>query len=268
MYSLHILRRLLSVQVRGQMQYRIPFLFNLLGTLFVTLTEFGAIALVLPRFDNLGGWSLGEVALLYGTINAAFGLMDMLFSGFDPSFFGRNVRQGLLDQILLRPVNVIVQVLGSRFAMRRMGRIGMGIAILTFSFALTDLAWTSGKALVLALAVLGQVAYFGGLFIIGAAITFWTIDSIEIVNVFTYGGTELVSYPMNIYPDMLRRFFTYILPAIFLNYYPALYILDKPDPFELPAFAPWLAPLAGLLILWLSLRFWEFGLNKYQSTGT
>jgi ABC-2 type transport system permease protein len=115
---------------------------------------------------------------------------------------------------------------------------------------------------------LGQVAYFGGLFIIGAAITFWTIDSIEIVNVFTYGGTELVSYPMNIYPDMLRRFFTYILPAIFLNYYPALYILDKPDPFELPAFAPWLAPLAGLLILWLSLRFWEFGLNKYQSTGT
>jgi ABC-2 type transport system permease protein len=66
----------------------------------------------------------------------------------------------------------------------------------------------------------------------------------------------------------MRRFFTYILPAIFMNYYPALYFLDKPDPLGMPAFAPFLAPLAGIGLLLASLAFWRFGLRHYTGTGT
>ena len=47
----------------------------------------------------------------------------------------------------------------------------------------------------------------------------------------------------------MRRFFTYIVPMVFLNYYPALYFLDKPDPLHGPAFAPLLAPVAGFGML-------------------
>lgn len=267
-HTLSILRRLLLVDFHSQLQYRLPFAFDVIGTLLITVFEFAAIALVLPRFENLGGWRLGEVALLFGMANAAFGLMDMLFSGFDPQFFGQRVRQGLFDQLLLRPIDLTAQVLGSHFALRRLGRIFMGFAILGLAFALTDITWTLAKVLMLLAALLGQVFFFGGLFVVGATITFWTIESIEAINIFTYGGSELISYPMHIYPWWLRDFFTYILPSIFLNYYPALYILEKPDPFGMPPFAPWLAPLAGLLVLALALRFWHFGIQYYQSTGT
>jgi ABC-2 type transport system permease protein len=78
----------------------------------------------------------------------------------------------------------------------------------------------------------------------------------------------MMYYPMHIYPDLLRRFFTYIVPAIFLNYYPALYILDKPDPLGLPVFAPLLAPVAGFGVLGAALLFWQFGVRHYQGTGT
>ncbi len=254
--------------MRSQMQYRVPFFFDLFGTLFITLTEFAAFALVLPRFDNIGGWSLGEVALLYGTINISFGIMDMLFSGFDPDNFGQHVRLGNFDQLLLRPISITLQVFGMEFALRRIGRISIGGGILALAISLTSIQWTTAKLILLGLAISGQVAYFGGLFMIGATITFWTVESIEVVNIFTYGGTELIAYPMHIYPDWLRRFFTYVLPSIFLNYYPALYILGKPDPFGLPTFAPWLAPAAGLLILAAAVRFWRFGIAHYQSTGT
>ena len=267
-YTLDIWRRLIGVQIRGQMQYRLPFFFDLFGTLFITLTEFTSFALVLPRFENIGGWTLGEVAVLYGTVNISFGLMDMLFSGFDPSNFGRQVRLGAFDQLLLRPISITLQVFGMEFMLRRIGRIAVGGGILALALHLTNIHWTVTKGLLLLLAIAGQVAYFGGLFMIGATITFWTVESIEFVNILTYGGTELISYPMHIYPDWLRRFFTYVLPAIFLNYYPALYILDKPDPFGLPAYAPWLAPAAGLLILAAAARCWRFGIAHYQSTGT
>jgi len=45
----------------------------------------------------------------------AFGTMDMVFSGFDPDYFAILIQQGALDQVLLRPLSVSVQILGSRF---------------------------------------------------------------------------------------------------------------------------------------------------------
>ncbi len=142
------------------------------------------------------------------------------------------------------------------------------LVVFLVALQLVDIQWTLGKLLYLPWVVLGIVAFFGGLFIIGATITFWTIDSIEVINIFTYGTTEMIGYPMHIYPTWLRNFFTFILPAALINYYPALFFLDRPDPFGLPAFMPFLAPVAGGAVLLVALGFWRFGIRRYQSTGT
>ncbi|MEN8241894.1 MAG: ABC-2 family transporter protein [Chloroflexota bacterium] len=267
-YSLRLLRRLIGANFRGQLSYRLSFFFELLAVFFITLLEFASFALVLPRFGNIGGWVLGEVALLAGMVNIAFGIMDMIFSGFDPGNFGRQVRLGRMDQLLLRPANITLQVLGSEFILRRIGRILVGVGIFILALSLTEISWTAEKIALLLSSILGQILFFGALFVIGATITFWTVDSIEVINIFTYGGSEMISYPMHIYPQFLRRFFTFILPAIFLNYFPALVILGKPDPLGFPAYAAWLSFPAGLLVLIIAMRFWRFGLAHYQSTGT
>jgi ABC-2 type transport system permease protein len=260
--------RLVSIRIRSQMQYRLSFLLDVFTTAIVSGVAFLTIALVLQKFDGIGGWTLWEVAFLYGMVEAAFGMMDMLFSGFDPSFFGNRVRLGTFDQMLLKPVDIYLQVFGSEFVLRRLGRILQGSLVLILAIANLDIAWTAGKLLYLPLVIVGMICFFGGLFIAGAAVSFWTVESIEVVNIFTYGGNEMMSYPMHIYPDWMRQFFTFIIPGIFMNYYPALYILGKTDPFGMPAFAPWLAPFVGLGVLGISLRFWRFGMAHYQSTGT
>ena len=199
----------------------------------------------MQRFDNIAGWQLGEVAFLYGAVELAFGLMDMIFSGFDPDFFAAHVRLGRLDQLLLRPVNLTLQVLGAQFAMRRLGRIAQGALVLAIAMQLVEIHWTPAKIALSA----GRHPQHGGLLRrpVHHRLDDHLLDGqrIEAINIFTYGGAEMMSYPMSVYSDWLRRFFTFILPAIFLNYYPALYFLDKPDPFGLPAWAPFLAPLAG-----------------------
>lgn len=266
--TLALYRRLISIQVRSQLQYRAAFWFDLVGTGLITALTFGSLALILQRFEQIGGWSLGEVACLYGMVEMAFGVMDMLFSGFDPPYFGQQVRRGTFDQMLLRPASILVQVLGSRFVMRRLGRIAQGAAIWGLGLVLAGVTWTPGKALYLPVVFLSLVSFFAGLFIIGSAITFWTVESIEVVNILTYGGSEMMAYPMHIYPEGMRRVFTYVVPAIFLNYYPALFILDKPDPFGLPGYAPFLAPVAGAGVLVAGLLVWRAGVRAYQSTGT
>ena len=266
--ALDMYRRLISVSMRSQLQYRVSFLFDLVGTGIGTAIAFGTLALVLQRFKNIAGWTLAEIAFLYGTVETGFGIMDLLFSGFDPQGFGQRVRRGSFDQILLRPVNVTLQVMGSEFALRRLARISQGVVVLFFSLLWIDVHWTLFKATLILVVVVSIVCFFGGLFVIGSTITFWTVQSIEVVNIFTYGGTEMMTYPMSIYNKWLRRFFTFVIPAIFLNYYPALYILDKPDPFNMPSFAPLLSPVVGVGMLSVALAFWRFGIRHYTSTGT
>lgn len=260
--------RLIGVQIRSQMQYRVGFLLETISTAFITGMVFVTFAFVIQRFGNIAGWSLGEVGFLYGLMEFSFGLMDMLFSGFDPQNFGRQVRLGRLDQILLRPIGVTLQILGSDFILRRIGRIAQGLIIFIISMGMIDIQWTLMKVMFMPVVIFSQVLFFGGLFIIGATFTFWTFESIEVINIFTYGGAEMMSYPMNIYPSWMRKFFTYIIPAIFINYYPALYVLNKPDPLGMPEYAAILSPVVGILVFCLSMIFWQYGLKHYQSTGT
>jgi ABC-2 type transport system permease protein len=266
--SLGLYFRLISVSMQSQMQYRLSFLTELLSVGIITFASFATVALIMQRFVQVAGWVLGEIAFLYGTVETAFGIMDMLFGGFDPGTFGQQIRRGSFDQVLLRPVSTTIQVFGSEFTLRRLARIFQGFAVLIYSLLVTHIAWTPVKVVYLPVVIISLVCFFGALFIIGATITFWTVQSIEVINIFTYGGTEMMSYPMSIYDKWLRRFFTFIIPGIFMNYYPAIYILDKSDPLGLPSFVSFLSPIAGLGMMVAALAFWKFGIRHYQSTGT
>lgn len=260
--------RFLSIHFRSQLQYRLSFALDVVATFLVTFVYFITLAAVFTRFRSIGGWTLGEVAFLYGQVELAFGLMDMIFSGFDPDFFSMQIRRGVFDQMLLRPLGLPLQIFSSEFLLRRLGRILQGLAILGASLALAPIVWTPAKVLYLPVVLIGTVAFFGGLFVIGATLCFWTVLPVEAINIFTYGGSELLSYPVHIYTDWLRRFFTFVVPGALLVYYPALYFLDKPDPTGLPAFMPFLAPLAGLGVLAAAFAFWAIGVRHYTSTGT
>ncbi len=268
MRSIKLLFRLLKIQIRSQLQYPVSFILEVLSGVFIMGMFFISLALTFTRFDNIGGWTLGEVAFVWGITEFSFGTMDMIFSGFDYDVFGPMIRKGRFDQLLLRPVNITLQVFGSRLVLRRLGRMIEGLAILIFALTRIQVSWTLFKAAYVPVLMVSQVIFFGSLFIIGATTTFWTLERLEILNIFTYGGGEVMSYPMHIFPRPIRLLFTYLVPAIFLSYYPAIYILGKPDPLNAPHFVYFIAPFIAALMYWLALKFWRFGIRNYQSSGS
>jgi ABC-2 type transport system permease protein len=268
LHTFHLYLKFASIQLRSQMQYRLAFWFEIFSTGFLSMSYVASILLVINRFGGISDWSVGEIAFLVGMVEMSFGMMDLLFSGFDPDIFSQYIQFGRLDQILLRPMSVAIQVLGSRVETRRLGRIVGGLGVFLLGIFLVDFQWTPGKILYLPLVFISQVIAFAALFVAGSTLIIWTIQRVEAINIFTYGGVELMSYPMSIYPMWIQKFFTYIIPYIFMNHYPALYFLDKPDPFQLPRFFSFFAPLAALIMLGAASAFWKFGLRHYQSTGT
>ena len=102
----NLYRRLIAVQIRAQLEYRVSFIMNLIATALAAAGGFATIALILQRFEGIGGWSLGEIAFLYGMMDAAFATTEILFAGFDPDKFAPMVQRGQLDQLLLHTIQV------------------------------------------------------------------------------------------------------------------------------------------------------------------
>jgi ABC-2 type transport system permease protein len=199
-------RRLIGARIRAQMQYRVSFLLMTLVSMVVTGSDLLAILILFNYFGELAGWRAGEVALLYGLVMVAFGLSEMVAAGFD--MFPQAIQQGEFDRVLLRPVGIFVQVLAADFQLRRLVRVAQGGLALALAMAWTPIVWTPLKVLYLLVVLVSGFVMFSALLVLGAVLCFWTVQSIEIINTVTYGGTEMASYPLPIYHDLLQRFFT------------------------------------------------------------
>ena len=259
-------RRLIGARIRAQMQYRVSFLLMTLVSMVVTGSDLLAILILFNYFGELAGWRAGEVALLYGLAMVAFGLTEMVAAGFD--VFPQAIQQGEFDRVLLRPVGIFVQVLAADFQLRRLGRVAQGGLALALAMAWTAIVWTPLKMFYLLIVLVSGVVMFSALLVLGAVLCFWTVQSIEIVNTVTYGGTEMASYPLPIYHEVLQRFFTFVVPLAFVSYFPALYLLDRPELQHLPGWLPGMTPVAAAMLALMAWLAWRVGVRHYQSTGS
>lgn len=259
---------LCAAQVRAQMQYRLGFLLSLVTAFAGTIVDFIGLSFFFIHFPDIGGWHLPEVALLYVLVNLPFALAHTLGDGFED--FRRYVQLGELDRLLLRPRAVTLQVAGDGLALRQLGRLAQVLMVAAFTWYWLDLGarWSVADWVLAGWAMLGGLAFYFGVFLLSATVCFWTVESIELANIVTYGSTEMAVYPMPIFGRWLRRTFTYLVPLAFVNYYPALILLDRPDPTSLPPWTGWAAPLVCLAVLGLGRAAWSAGLRRYQSTGS
>ena len=258
--------RYIGVSVRGQMQYRVSFVMETLGMVGVTGVDLVVLLVLFSRFQALEGWSLPEVAFLYGLVNLGFPFAETASRGFDN--FGTMVRLGEFDRLLLRPRSTALQLAGQELELRRLGRLVLGFGVIVWASMALDVDWSAAKVAHTIATVLCGAALFSGLIILQATLAFWTTETLEVANVATYGGVQTTQYPLSIYRPWLRHIFTFVFPLGAISYFPALAILGKPDPLGSALWFQYAAPAIGVLFLLVCLRVWGFGVRHYVSTGS
>jgi ABC-2 type transport system permease protein len=137
--------------------------------------------------------------------------------------------------------------------------------LIIFAYAIpsSGVVWIWDKILTLILMFVSGVFVFSGLFVIYAALCFFTTEGLEFMNIFTDGGREFGRYPFSIYGESVLKFFTYVIPLALFQYYPFLYLIGRSDN-KLYMFLP----LASLLFLLPCYGLWRFGVRHYKSTGS
>ncbi|WAZ27097.1 ABC transporter permease [Streptomyces cinnabarinus] len=252
--------------IRSTTAYRTSFALTVVGNLLITGLDFAAILLMFSQVDTLGGWTLPEVALLYGLAATAFGLADLLLGSMD--VLGGRIRDGSFDILLVRPAPVLAQVGADQFALRRLGRITQGVLVLGYALMAVDVDWTAAKVLLVPVMVICGGVIFSSVFVAGAAFQFVAQDAAEVQNAFTYGGNTLLQYPPTVFGTDLVRGVTYLLPLAFVNWVPAAYVLGRPYPLGLPEWAAFAPPMVAAGFAAVAGLAWRSGLRAYRSTGS
>lgn len=259
--------RLIWMQIRSQGQYKADMFVNIGTYFFTTSLEFAAVFLYFANFPSLLGWNVGGVAMLYAVMSIGFGFSEMFGAGLD--VFPDTIRLGEFDRVLLRPVSTLLQVASSDFRLRRLGRITQGImALFIATTFLPAFHWTLLKALAALIGIASGTMLFLAVWLLGATMCFWTVEPTEIVNILTYGGRDMLSYPLNIYNQVMQRFFLFVVPLAFGTFVPVCYILGKSLPFGLPNTLVFASPVIAIFFFLVARAIWQFGVRRYQSTGS
>ncbi|MCL2286709.1 MAG: ABC-2 family transporter protein [Firmicutes bacterium] len=250
-----------SMHMKSQMQYKTSFFFTTLGQFLVSFAIFLSINFMFARFDYVGGFTYQEVLICFAVMIMAFSTSELIGRGFDrfPVLLGN----GGFDRALVRPRNVVFQVLASQIEFSRLGRFIQAVVVLIYALPRSGIDWTWDKILILCLMIVCGAFLFFGLFIVYAAFSFFTIEGLEFMNVLTDGGREHGRYPFSIYGEGVLKFLTYVVPLALVQYYPLLYLTGRED-------SIWYA-LTPVLALWFLLPCWaffRFGMRRYKSTGS
>ena len=261
MNGLRLYVRYVSVILRSAMQYKMSFLLSALGQFFVSFNVFLGIYFLFGRFHEVKGYSYSEVLLCFSIVLMEFSVAECFARGFD-SFSGM-VRQGEFDRILVRPRSAVLQVLGSKFELTRIGRLLQAAVMFVYGLGHCRVEWTWLRALTVLFMVLGGVVLFWGIFMAYAALCFFTLEGLEFMNVLTDGAREHGKYPFDVYGKRILQLCTFVVPYALVQYYPLQYVLGRSQQWQLA-----LCPLGVAPLFAVCYGLWRFGVRHYQSAGS
>ncbi len=257
-----LFNRYVELKFKRLIEYRVSFFLGLTAGLITILAYFAFWSVIFSRISSLNNWTFSQLIALLGFFYVAMGFFWTLLDG-SSSFYSRVV-YGELDELLVRPAHpVLLHMLSS---IDLMGLIDLSRGVLTLFIAVLLGLEISlfNLAVALLISLLGAVI-LSFIFLAVGFLSFWlgkTEAFQELWNVLW----EASEYPISVFPVTIQVMYTFLLPLIFIQTYPAL-LVSKPVSIQLAAgiiLMELLVCFAWFLTAWI---LWEKGIKRYESLG-
>ena len=251
----------LAMLLKSQLTYKASFVMTAVGQFFVSFTAFLGVFFLFSRFHEVEGFIFAEVLLCFSIILAAFSLAECFARGFD--VFPRLIRTGDPAPHPAAAAECGLSGADLKYGFHPPRTVAAGRADAGLCAAGQRYRLDGRQAVRAGYDAAGGTATFIALFILYAGISFFTIDGIEFMNIFTDGAREFGKYPFSIYGEGVLKLLTYVIPLALFQYYPLLYLIGRSDDIRLL-----FLPLAGFVFLLPCYAVFRLGLRKYKSTGS
>ena len=262
--ALRVLPFLVQLHMRATMEYRGGMILGWISMAFSYASVYTAIALIVLRFDDIGGWVWSEMALLLSfhllgySLGAAFSFVQ--FRQLEDI-----VRLGTFDALMVKPISPWAYLAFSGFNIGYAGHITLALPLMIWALTQAGIEWSPALVLYLVCALVSSALTTAAIITgIGASALVW-VRSRHLYFIY-FGFWELARYPLNIFPGLIQVIMVTLVPLAFMSYVPAAVLLGKDVPVLGPAAAP-LALAAGPVATLLAMLYWRWCVRNYQGAG-
>jgi len=248
-----------KIDIMNRMAYRINFAVQVLTVGLQMIFSLVFIGVLFASNKSVAGWNFYEVLLVVGTYMIVEGVMWGFCAYL--SALNKNIREGTLDGILLRPMDTQFLISVWRGDVEDFTRVISGIGVVVFALRHIELADSLLPNLFLyVIMVICAIVITYSLNVFLRSITFWTIEGEALFSV-SMALTRITQYPNDIFYNKAVRFATtFIVPLAFMATVPARILAHG---FELRLVA--LSILLAAVFFLFSRRFFYFALKHYES---
>jgi ABC-2 type transport system permease protein len=259
--------QLVSARIRADAQYRISFVFRLTSSSLLVLGDYFVVWALLARVGTIGGWNRSQATFLFGFGSLGFRTADAFIGG-PVERCAEYIRSGEFDRFLLRPIRPMVGLMGDAFAFRRVGQMLVTIPIAAGGAVAVGLPANARTALVLGLVLINAIGISSSLFVVLCSLAFWSPNTNEIANSFTYGGATVNQYPVHIMGSFVRGLAFTVMPVAFAVYVPSFLLVGAANPLGVTPLMSWLSLAAWIPLALVGSLVWRQALKRYGSTGS
>ena len=261
MDSIKLVFHYLSMHLKVSLEYKISFILSTISQILILFVELFTVYSLFSKFQLLSIYNINELLLGFGIVWLGFSFAEMFFRGFDE--FPLLIIKGDFDLLLIKPRSIYMQIFGSNICYAKISRVIVSLILVIYSSIHIIDSFNLLRVIMLINMFIGSVIIFLSVFILGASMSFVTIQGLEIINIITNGSKQVSQYPIKIYNKAFRFIFTFIIPIALINYYPISYLNNNSSNLLLLVY-----PLVSILFLIFSIFIFKLGMNKYSSTGS
>lgn len=256
---LHLYVRMLKLSLMRAMAYPDDFVTWAIVDIAWAVVNIGFFRVLLFAIPEISGWTFEMLAVPLGIIyflNAV--IWGLLWSSM--LRIPRDINKGELDMFLVKPANSQFLVSTRFIGINLLPSVIAGALLIWYGFHANHLP--AIMLLVIPAGVFSASIISYAVWFMTTTLAFWFNRLLNIVHVFPH-SVDVARYPVTIFHPFLQFLLTYIVPFALMAFLPAEVIFGRVSPIAL------LLPLSlGGLFLYLSHKFWNFSLKRYQSASS
>jgi ABC-2 type transport system permease protein len=253
--------RCLGQQMKAILAYEADFVVMLFSAVIVQISGFLFIWTIFQRIPNINGWTFWQVVMMYALIFVTEGVGSLFFEG--TWRLSNLVYTGQFDQMLVRPLSPIVQVLANAVGFNGLGNIVTGTVLIVLGIMNTPIEWTPGRLLMLVILIASAATIRVAINLGSAASAFWIKAPWSMVPMFVHQLGEFAKYPITIYSVAVQALIVIAVPFAFVSFFPTAFIFGV-DAWSIQGL---LTPLVAIYSVLMAVWLFRVGLRRYESSG-
>ena len=151
--------KMMVLNLESQMQYKISFFMTVLGQFITAFAGLFSIEFIFEHVDKIYDFNYTDVILCYAIVVLSFSIGEAFAGGL--ARFGSILENGEFDRALVRPGNVVLQVLAPSVDFTRIGLLMQSVGTLAYAIGKSAIQWDYKKIITLALMIVcGSILFF------------------------------------------------------------------------------------------------------------